>query len=579
MASLALLSVPIDGTEFLDLDSVVLALDNWAVKAKFVFRTERRDATRASWVCGGEGCDWHCRATIQDEMWVLSIDKGEHYCAGSGQRKYSSASKKDWLDGVVSRHLLVTTRTTPQEILDLLRIQFAEEIDYKRAQECRLRLLDQDIGKQRHSFQLLPAYKLLVEAVSPAVHIELLRDCHDRFERVFICPAESRTSFALCRRLVVVDGTFLKARFILTLLLAVGIDANGEGLILAWAVVESENQDSWSWFFQHLRWAIPEVSTETSTLLSNRDKGLLLAERVLGPLASVAWCCHHVKENFVMKFGRALQPFFWGVARATTPSKYHVALEKLRDTNTEAAAWIEAAEPEKWAEALYPGRRYGQDTSNIVESQNSVLKLDRELPIVALLDSIWHRVMEKRAERLASAQALLAAGRVMTPAVEVVIAEGRQWAQGNRLQLSSPTQGRVVQPNGSIYLVDLTAGTCSCRQYQANGIPCGHAICLILRTGLELTPFLPPVMSPATWEATYATPMLPIDISGLGVTDEIPCYPPITRVPRGRPKKERFRKEDGRRSRRREGGIPIRTHCSTCGETGHNRRKCRRPHE
>jgi hypothetical protein len=38
-------------------------------------------------------------------------------------------------------------------------------------------------------------------------------------------------------RFVAVDGTFLKARFVLILLLAVGIDANGETIVLAWTTV------------------------------------------------------------------------------------------------------------------------------------------------------------------------------------------------------------------------------------------------------------------------------------------------------------------------------------------------------
>jgi hypothetical protein len=35
------------------------------------------------------------------------------------------------------------------------------------------------------------------------------------------------------RRIVAADGTFLTGRFVLTLLLAVGIDANGHNVILA----------------------------------------------------------------------------------------------------------------------------------------------------------------------------------------------------------------------------------------------------------------------------------------------------------------------------------------------------------
>jgi transposase-like protein len=164
----------------------------------------------------------------------------------------------------------------------------------------------------------LPAYKELLERESPGAHVDLLRDIHMRFKRIFVCPSVSRGTFTLCRRLVAVDGTFLKARFILTLLLAVGIDANGELVPLAWAVVESENGESWGWFLNHLRWALPELVIEESTLVSNRDKGLREAERALGGRVVVAHCCHHIKENFTEKFGRALQPLFWAAARAKT---------------------------------------------------------------------------------------------------------------------------------------------------------------------------------------------------------------------------------------------------------------------
>ena len=61
--------------------------------------------------------------------------------------------------------------------------------------------------------------------------------------------------------MVAVDGTFLRARFIQILLLAVGIDADGHNTILAWAVVESENRNSWAWFFRHLQHAISKHFT------------------------------------------------------------------------------------------------------------------------------------------------------------------------------------------------------------------------------------------------------------------------------------------------------------------------------
>lgn len=51
------------------------------------------------------------------------------------------------------------------------------------------------------------------------------------------------------------DGTFLKSTFMQQLLLTVGIDADGKNVILAWAIVESENTSAWMWF-THLKTAI-----------------------------------------------------------------------------------------------------------------------------------------------------------------------------------------------------------------------------------------------------------------------------------------------------------------------------------
>jgi len=181
MAALAELSVPSNGTEYLDIDSFVRALDDWAVKKKFSFRMLRRDAQRAVYVCAEEGCGWRVRARpTDDELWVLVIDDDEHRCIGRGVRKFASSSKKEWLDPVVSRHLNVTKETRPKDIEDLLRVRFAEKISYKVAQQCKLRLLDGDIGAQQHSFQLLPAYKELLEKVSPGVHVDLIRDRHSK---------------------------------------------------------------------------------------------------------------------------------------------------------------------------------------------------------------------------------------------------------------------------------------------------------------------------------------------------------------------------------------------------------------
>lgn len=226
-----------------------------------------------------------------------------------------------------------------------------------------------------------------------------------------------------------------------------------------------------------------------------------------------------------------------------------------------------------------------------------MIKLDRELVVIELLDALWHRVMAKRAERLTTALKALAEGRLTTPFVEGELTKGRLWARQNTVQPSSPSQARVQQPDNRVMLVDLEKGTCSCLRYQDNGIPCGHAMTFIFAMGQDLGPYLPPGLSAEVWRDSYEVPMPPIDVSELVAGHGLPaCFPPVTRIPRGRPKKERVRREDARRPRGRQeyrdhGGllplgavvaaVPdiVRSRCSTCGQPGHNSRRCRQPHD
>ncbi|OAF54887.1 hypothetical protein VC83_08690 [Pseudogymnoascus destructans] len=46
-------------------------------------------------------------------------------------------------------------------------------------------------------------------------------------------------------------------------------------------------------------------------------------------------------------------------------------------------------------------------------------------------------------------------------------------------------------------------------------------------------------MSAAQWRAAYLDPLPPVDITAWSVLADIPCEPPVIRVPRGRPRKQR----------------------------------------
>lgn len=303
--------------------------------------------------------------------------------------KRGAPSRQHWIQEVLPDHLVITKETRPQEIIDYMRLRFGEVIDYQVALRAKKGVLSDGILEHRQAFAQVPAYVERLQAENPMVHVNVSIDQETgRFRRIFICPAQSRESFRSCRYFIALDGTFLKSRYQQTLLLAVTIDTNGNNLLLAWAVVEAENNSSWEYFYLHLRTSIPEIDIEATTIISDRDKGLLLADRVLPATVTRAYCCQYLKENFITKFGRALEVLFWKTARAKDIDSFELAIQEIQMAKPTAKTYLREIDPQLWATAHFPGQRYGHDTSNIVESTNHTLKIDRELSTIHLLDSI-----------------------------------------------------------------------------------------------------------------------------------------------------------------------------------------------
>jgi len=153
--------------------------------------------------------------------------------------------------------------------------------------------------------------------------------------------------------------------------------------------VEEENSDSWTWFLNDLKHAIPQIMT--AMIMSDRDKGVINGKTILGEGIVQAHSCFHMCQNLKTKFGtRLTQQHFWGIANARSEAVYTPRLLDLDVQRSEAANYLCGIDAPLWVTAFFPGKRYGHNTSNIVESYNKSLQLERELSFVDWLNEIWH---------------------------------------------------------------------------------------------------------------------------------------------------------------------------------------------
>ncbi|XP_049365488.1 uncharacterized protein LOC125830339 [Solanum verrucosum] len=125
-------------------------------------------------------------------------------------------------------------------------------------------------------------------------------------------------AFMSARKCIGLDGCFLKGVCRGQLLIAVAKDGNNQMLPLAWAVVENENTNSWSWFISLLQEDLGLGDGTNFTIMSNMQKGLNLAIKKLLPACEERRCARHILANWSQNWkGLQRKKLFWKCARST----------------------------------------------------------------------------------------------------------------------------------------------------------------------------------------------------------------------------------------------------------------------
>lgn len=122
------------------------------------------------------------------------------------------------------------------------------------------------MGTMVGSYSLIPPYLALLQASNEGTtcfwESTDVEGGGSRFKYCFVAYGVSISGYAAMRKVVVVDGTTLKGKFGGCLLSASAQDGNFQVFPLAFAVVDSENDDAWEWFFQKLQtfvYNVPEL--------------------------------------------------------------------------------------------------------------------------------------------------------------------------------------------------------------------------------------------------------------------------------------------------------------------------------
>ncbi|XP_073037008.1 uncharacterized protein [Primulina eburnea] len=207
------------------------------------------------------------------------------------------------------------------------------------------------------------------------------------------------------RKVVSIDGTWLKDKYNGVLLVASAQDGNYHQYPLAWGIVDVECTSSWSWFLMKLLEVVPDE--DELVIISDRHQGIINAAR-----------CKN----------KGATEMFLHIAKIYKNFEFDIAYNDFRNRYPEAAQYLDERDSlDRWTRAYCPKTRYNIMTTNGVESINARLLEERKLPIIALLDSL---------QKLASSwfaryrHASIASNANLTPTIEGILRSRFTDAQG-----------------------------------------------------------------------------------------------------------------------------------------------------
>jgi hypothetical protein len=373
---------------------------------------------------------------------------------------------------------------------------------------------------------------------------------------------------------ICIDACHLRGPFGGVLMCATTLDPNKNMLVLAQAILPTENLEHWDYFLYHLNAC--GMGNNIKFIMSDRDKGLMAGVNRNFPRIPHGKCLRHLAENFKKKFSAEATCHVEHMARCYTIEDFNNIYEKIgaMPRGDEMINWIKDAEPLLWCRAYFPTPRFDVTTSNSVEIFYSVLNKVRHLPPLDLFLYIEEYVLVKAHYRWKRACKM---ETTVTTAVFNQLQKDSGNATRYRCDDTSEVAGVVTSTHKGItkrYCVDIALMTCSCGRYQERLIPCSHAVALLTkRFNCQPEMYCGDVHSVAKLKQIYNQAAThtskPTTITDLHDLETIPIAPPKREVRRGRKPTRRI--ESQSKSKRKAADTIL---CPFCNQPGHNRRTC-----
>ncbi|KAM3325947.1 hypothetical protein P3S67_001073 [Capsicum chacoense] len=189
---------------------------------------------------------------------------------------------------------------TPNFMVDEMRRKYKIIISYNKGWQAIQHAYTVIRGTAEENYNRLLSYLYMMKENSPGTYTNIKRDYENRFHYAFFAYGASIIGWANYRPAIIVDAVFLKAKYHGVLMIAVSKDRNNYIFSLAFGIVDSENNESYNWFFNQVRHTIG-VHEQLSIL---SDRHLVIANAITNfyPEYQNGTCIYHMEKNLIKRY-------------------------------------------------------------------------------------------------------------------------------------------------------------------------------------------------------------------------------------------------------------------------------------
>lgn len=286
-------------------------LCKYAIEKGFRLKYIKNDRDRVTAECfmkHAEGCKWRVHAILNraNEFFYIKSLNNEHTCRRRIRNGKSVLMGSKIVSTIVAEQIRSKPLVKPIEIVKDFKLNYGLDISYYNAWKGKEMAKVQVHGDEESSYTQLVWYVDALMKTNVGSHCVLECDeSSSRFKRLFISYHASIEGFKFCRPFLCLDGTHIKNKYKGHMLAATGKNGNQGIYPLAFAIVDSEDENNWTWFLTNL-YKILEPQGRKITFISDRNKGLLESVQNVFPDAYHAFCLHHLKQNVNSKYPAAM---------------------------------------------------------------------------------------------------------------------------------------------------------------------------------------------------------------------------------------------------------------------------------